>query len=133
MFGFFGSKSDRAVDAVATYLSEKCPVIPFPAATLTDPYCVGFIQMLGVHVASQNLPKGSGFEVATAVFEQALLRIAPSHAREVSEALPLMGNNNAYVQGRKDGDFYMGWSLLRIAPEFEAKVASQRFIERVGQ
>src|SRR5205809_5547185 len=88
-----------------------------PAAALSDPYCLGFLQMVGVHVASQSLPKGSGMDEAKAVFEQALMRLAPNRAREAAEVLPFLGNDETFKRGTKDGDLYMGWTLLHLAPE----------------
>lgn len=54
-----------------------------PAGTLRDPYCLGFLQIVGVYIASQSLEEGSGMDKAKAVFEEALsltsgsLRVRP--------------------------------------------------------
>ena len=70
MFGTFRSKPDRAAEAVVEFLRDKLASSgPLPAAALSDRYCLGFLQTVGVHVASQSLAKGSGVDKAKAVFE----------------------------------------------------------------
>jgi hypothetical protein len=134
MFGIFRSKTDRAAEAVAAFLREKLAGSgPLPAPALSDRYCLGFLQMVGVHVASQSLPKGSGMDAAKAVFEQALMRLAPNRAREVAEALPILRKDETFLRGTKDGDLYIGWTLLQLAPEGDGQAALQRFFDRVRE
>jgi hypothetical protein len=134
MFGIFRSKTDRAAEAVATFLREKLAVSGLlPAAVLSDRYCLGFLQMVGVHVASQSLPKGSGMDAAKAVFVQALLQLAPNGAREVAESLPLIRNDETFLRGTEDGDLYMGWTLLQLASERDGQAALRRFTDRVRE
>jgi hypothetical protein len=55
MFGF-KSRRTRAVEGVARFIPKMLePYGQIPAATLRDSYCIGFLQMVGVHVASQSL------------------------------------------------------------------------------
>jgi hypothetical protein len=137
MLGIFKSKWDRAVTAVADFIPKMLePHGKIPAAALRDPYCIGFLQIVGVHVASQHLESGSGMEKAMAVFEEALKQFAPRHASEVAELLPLIRletskHNETYLSGRKDGDLYMGWKLLHVAPQSHAEPALERFFGRV--
>jgi hypothetical protein len=133
MFGILRSKRARAVEAVADFFARlfqrhgKVPV-----GTLRDPYCLGFLQSVGVHVASQSLDKGSGTE-AKAVFEEALQQFAPSHAEEAAELLLFLLADEFYLRGKRDGDLYMGWMLLQLAPERDGEAALERFFDRVRQ
>jgi hypothetical protein len=134
MFGIFRPKLDRAADAVVAFLREKFVGSgTLPAAALSDYYCLGFLRMVGVHVASPSLPKGSGMDEAKAVFEIALMRLAPDCAREAAEVLPFLSKDEAFLRGTKDGDLYMGWALLHIAPERDGQAALQRFSDRLRQ
>lgn len=132
MFGIFKSKEVQAAEAVATFLHDKFRVPGFlPLAALSDRYCLGFLQMVGVHVASQVLPKGSGMDAARAVFVQALAQLAPVGVRDsVAEALPLIRNDEIFLSGTKDGDLYMGWTMLNLAPERDGQAALRRFTDR---
>jgi len=97
MFGIFRSKKDRAAEAVAAFLREKLEgSFSLPAAALSDRYCLGFLQMVGVHVASQSLPQGSGMNEAKAVLEQVLMRRSP-HA----EVLFYLENDEAFRRGKR--------------------------------
>ncbi len=133
MFGIFRSKTERAAEAVAGFLREKLEVVDMPAAALADRYCLGFLQMVGVHVASQSLPKGSGMDEAKAIFKLAILRLAPLRAREAAEALPLLSKDETFLRGTRDGDLYMGWTLLQLAPERDGQAALRRFFDRVRE
>ena len=120
MFGIFRSKQDRAVEAVADFLREKLASSgPLPAGTLSDPYCLGFLQMVGVHVASRLLPNGSGMDEAKAVFEQALIRLS-----RIRPAGQRMGNQNSYRRRDPEprsvgqpGNLCLAPSHLREAPD----------------
>jgi hypothetical protein len=104
---------------------------------LRDPYCIGFLQIVGVHVASQSLEKGTGMQAAMAAFDEALKLFAPNQARDVAQMLshfraetsPL---SESYLGGRKDGDTYMGWKLLNLAPQWQGEAALKRFFEHLG-
>jgi hypothetical protein len=133
MFGFFQSRQDRATEAVVEFLRYKIEVPDLPAAAVVDRYCLGFLQMVGVHVASQSLPQGSGMEQAKTIFRQALLRLAPLGVREAVDTLPLLDRDEAFLRGTRDGDLYMGWKLLKIAPEHDGEAALRRFFQRVGE
>lgn len=65
------------------------------------------------------------------VFEEALKKFAPSYAVEASELLSLIRENDAYLRGKKDGDLYMGWKLLHLAPQRDGEAALERFFDRV--
>jgi hypothetical protein len=118
MFSIFKSKWSRAVENAAAFIPQMLePYGKIPAVALRDPYCLGFLEIVGVHVASQALGKGSGMETAMAVFEDALKLFAPRQATEVAEVLPFLRaesspSNETYLTGRKESDLYMGWKLL---------------------
>jgi hypothetical protein len=132
MFGIFKSRRARAVDGVADFIPKMlAPYGKVPAGTLRDPYCLGFLQMVGVHVASQSLEKGSGMDTAKAVFEEALKQFAPNHASEAAELLSFLHADESYLRGKKDGDLYMGWKLLHFAPQRDGEAALDRFFDRV--
>ncbi|RQH08695.1 hypothetical protein [Bradyrhizobium sp. RP6] len=133
MFGMFKSSSDRAMDAVVAFVRDTLSPHPLPAAVLADRYCIGFLQMVGVHVASQYLPKGSGIDGAKAVFIKAMERLAPSRAGEIAETLPFLKNDETFLRGTKDGDLYMGWKLLKLAPERDGQAALARFDSRIEE
>jgi hypothetical protein len=134
MLNLFRSKPERAAQAVVAFIQEKFATSgPLPPATLTDRYCLGFLQMVGVHVASQYLPKGSGMYKAKAVFEKALERLAPSRAIAEALALLIIRKDETFLRGTKDGDLYMGWTLLQLAPEHDGQAALCRFIDRMRE
>lgn len=133
MFGMFKSNSDRATDAVVAFVRDTLSPRPLPAAVLADRYCIGFLQMVGVHVASQYLPKGSGMDGAKAVFIKAMERLSPSRAGEIAETLPFLKNDETFLRGTKDGDLYMGWKLLKLAPERDGQAAVARFNSRIAE
>jgi hypothetical protein len=140
MFDIFKSKWTRAVESTAHFIPKMLE--PYgkngmiPAAALRDPYCVGFLQIVGLHVASPALGKGSGREKAMAVFEEALKQFAPNHAREAIDLLSVVcaktnPQNEAFLRGRQDGDLYMGWKLLHLAPQSHGEAALERFFDRM--
>ena len=134
MFGMFKSDSDRAIDAVVAFVRDQLSRSrPLPAAVLADRYCIGFLQMVSVHVASQHLPKGSGMDGAKAIFVKAMERLAPSRAGEIAETLPFLKNDETFLRGTKDGDLYMGWKLLKLAPERDGQAAFARFNGRIEE
>jgi hypothetical protein len=134
MLGIFRSKPDDAVEAVVAFLREKlASPCPLPSAALSDPYCLGFLKTVVVHVASQSLQKRSGIDQAKAVFEQALMRFAPSRAQDAVEVLPFLHRDEDFLRGTKDGDLYMGWTLLHVASEVNGRAALRRFFDRVRQ
>jgi hypothetical protein len=112
------------------------PYGQIPAAALSEPYCIGFLQMVGVHVASQSLEKGSGMQTAMAAFDDALTLFAPNQARDVAQMLSDIRagrspQNESYLLGRKDADAYMGWKLLNLAPQWQGEAALRRFFDRL--
>jgi len=134
MFGMFKSNSDRAIDAVVAFVRNiLLPAGALPAAMFADRYCIGFLQMVGVHVASEHLPKGSGMEAAKAVFIKAMERLSPSRAGEIAETLPFLKNDETFLRGTKDGDLYMGWKLLKLAPKRDGEAAFARFNSRIEE
>jgi sigma54-dependent transcription regulator len=105
-----------------------------------DAYCIGFLQTVAIHTATESLKQHSNESVpaekAMAVFEQALNAIAPAHAAEAAEQLPFLragtsSHNEAYNSGRKDGDLYMRYRLLHLGPEGAGKAALERFFDNV--
>jgi hypothetical protein len=40
-------------------------------------------------------------------------------------------HNESYLQGRRDGDTYMGWKLLNLAPPWQGEAALKRFLDRL--
>jgi hypothetical protein len=132
MFGIFKTKWERAVEGVAGFLPKLLAQYgKIPAATLRDPYCLGFLQIVGVHVASQSLGKGSGMDQGKAVFEEALKQFAPNHASEAATLLSVLRADESFLRGTKDGDLYMGWFLLHLAPQRHGEAALERFFDRV--
>lgn len=136
MFGF-KSRRTRAIEGAAHFITKMLePYGRIPAAALSDPYCIGFLQIVGVHVASQSLEKGGGMQTAMTVFDDALKLFAPNQARDVAQMLshfraetsPL---RESYLGGRKDGDTYMGWKLLGLAPRWQGEAALKRLFERL--
>lgn len=130
--GFFKSKWTRAVEEVADYIPKLLDQYgKMPSGALRDPYCLGFLQIVGVHVASRSMNQNTDMHNSNLVFEEALKRFAPSYAVEVSELLSLIRENASYLRGKKDGDLYMGWKLLHLAPQRDGKAALERFFDRV--
>jgi hypothetical protein len=56
MFGFMQSNRARAVEATVDFIPKMlAPCGRLSAIALRDHYCVGFLEMVGAHVASQSL------------------------------------------------------------------------------
>jgi hypothetical protein len=136
--GIFKSKWTRAIEGVTDFIVEMLkPYGKIPASALRDPYCIGFLEIVGVHVASDSLPKGSGMKKGMVVFEEALKSIAPRHFTEATEVLSFLRHETSpshgtYLQGRKDGDLYIGWKQLSLAPQRDGQ-AIERFFDRIKQ
>lgn len=133
MFKFFQSKDDRAIEEVAAFLRQNFAASGFlPLAALSDRYCLGFLQIVGAHVAARSLPKGSGMDAAKSVFVQALHRVVPSAALDVTESLSVIRNDERFLRGTKDGDLYMG-ALSYLAPKQDGEAAFQRYTDQVRE
>jgi hypothetical protein len=133
MFAFFKSSYGRAVDASAEVIALMTTPLGerIPEAVLRDPYCIGFLQMVGMHVAARSVDPRK----ASAAFADALKVIAPACASGVVELLSRIGVATSpqcldYLRGKKDGDLYMGYELLRLAPQQDGEGALRRFFER---
>src|SRR6266481_5168426 len=99
MFGIFKSKWTRATESASDFIVEMLgPYRKIPAGALRDRYCMGFLQIVGVHAASKSLGSGSGIEQRMAVFEEALRSFAPRHAGEVAELLPFIRSETVPAQ-----------------------------------
>jgi hypothetical protein len=140
MFGIFKSRSTRAAEETVDFIVEMlAPYGKIPTDALRDPYCIGFLQIVGVHVASKFLKsdgKSTLMEKGIAVFEEALKAFAPNQASEVAEQIPFIRSersphNEAYLRGVKDGDLFMGYRLLHFAPQQDGEAALERFVDRV--
>lgn len=133
MFGIFKSIHDRAVTAFITNL--LAPLGKVPGAVFRDPYCLGFLQIVGMHVAAKT-SKGSTPEVAAAIFEETLKKIAPTHAEEAGLLLSIIRSetspsNEAYLRGKKDGDTFMGYELYGLASREDSEAALECFSNQV--
>jgi hypothetical protein len=92
--------------------------------------------MVGMYVASQALGSGSATEEHMAIFEEALKQFAPRHGSQAIQLLPVIRakespHNEAYLQGWKDADLYMGHKLLQLASQRDSEAALERFFDRV--
>jgi hypothetical protein len=138
MFGVFKSPQERAVQGAVDFTIKMLePYGKIPAEALRDPYCLGFLQIVSGHVASQSL-KSASLEQAMGVFTEALKQFAPRQAQEVAEILPIFRaerspHNETYLGGRRDGDLYMGYKLLNLAPRHQGEAALGRFFDRVKE
>ena len=75
--GIFKSKWTRATESATDFIVEMLePLGKMPDGALSDPYCIGFLQIVGVHAASKPLGSGGGMGQAMLVFEEALKQIA---------------------------------------------------------
>lgn len=139
MFGIFKSKHERAVDAAAQWLVDMLkPLGQMHRRVLQDSYCLGFLQIVGIHAASKPLGQGAGMNAGALAFEDAMKQIAPRYGDEAAEMLSFIKSENspqngAYLSGRKDGDLYMGWKLLGLAPQSHGAAALERFFERARE
>jgi hypothetical protein len=111
------------------------PIGKPPGFVLRDPYCIGFVEIVGTRVATNAL-KGLTSEQAVAAFEDALKRIAPVYASETTEQLPFLQSANsrsseAYFQGKKDGETFTKYKLLNLASQADGEAALERFYDRV--
>jgi hypothetical protein len=134
MFGIFKSNYDRAVTATADFIAN---MVGKPrVSVLSDPYCLGFLDIVSRHVAAEALKGSAQSQKAQAVLVDALKIIAPSHASDVAEALPMIRSetspsNASYLRGKKDGDTFMRYKLLHLAPQCDGEAALQRFYDRM--
>jgi hypothetical protein len=125
-----GSGWSRATKGATAFIVEMLePYGTIPAGALRDPYCIGFLQMVGVRAACKSLGSGSGWGQGEAVFEEALKLLVPRYAGEVAELLAFSSSegspqNKAYLTGHRDGDLYMGWKLLNSAPQHHGEAAA---------
>lgn len=139
MFGIFKSKHDKAADAAAGWIVDMLkPVGQLHPRVLQDSYCLGFLQIVGIHAASKLLGQGAGMQAAVLAFEDAIKQFAPRHYQEAAELLSFIKSesspqNGAYLAGRKDGDMYMGWKLLGLAPQSHGAAALERFFDRARE
>jgi hypothetical protein len=139
MFGIFKSRHDKAADAAASWIVDMLrPVGQLHPRVLQDSYCLGFLQIVGIHAASKPLGQGAGMQAAALAFEDAMKQFAPRHHQEAAEMLSFIKSENspqngAYLAGRKDGDTFMGWKLLGLAPESHGAAALERFFERARE
>jgi hypothetical protein len=88
MFG--KRKRTRAVNDIASFILNMLEGYgkKIPTAALGDPYCLGFLEQVGLHHASQLLGKDTETEKKLAVFEDALKLVAPRQADEAADVLP---------------------------------------------
>jgi hypothetical protein len=139
MFGIFKSRYDKAADAAASWIVDMLrPFGQLHPRVLQDSYCLGFLQIVGIHAASKPLGQGAGMQAAALAFEDAMKQFAPRHHQEAAEMLSFIKSENspqngAYLAGRKDGDTFMGWKLLGLAPESHGAAALERFFERARE
>lgn len=139
MFGIFKPRQERAATAAAEFIGRMLePFGQLHPLVLDDPYCIGFLQMVGVHAASKALGRGAGIEAGYAAFEGALRQFAPRHHQETAHLLSLIRSegspyHEAYLDGSKDGDLYMGWKLLGLAPQSHGSAALKRFFDRARE
>jgi hypothetical protein len=139
MFGIFKSNYDRAVEATCDFIADMAlPIGELRGSVLRDPYCLGFLQIVGMHVAAKSLKGRLNPEEPERAFEDALKTIAPSLAAEAAELLSLIRsenspNNAAYLRGKKDGDTFMAYKLLHFLSESSGEPALEQFYDRVRQ
>jgi hypothetical protein len=131
MFGLFKSRQD---EGVAKFIIELLAPLKLPSATFSDPYCLGFLEIVGVHVADLN-KKGTSFADAASIFRKALDKITPLYADDANLALAIAKtetspNHEAYLRGRKDGDAFMAARLHHILSDEKGQDLLNRFIER---
>jgi hypothetical protein len=138
MFGIFKSKWTRAVENSADFIANMFDLYcgRIPASALRDPYCIGFFQMVGVHVASQSLGNVGSMEKPARAFEECLQLCAPRQTAEIAALLRSLRvegspNSGAFLSGRKDGDLYIGWRLFNLAPQRVGQAALRRFLDRL--
>jgi hypothetical protein len=111
------SRHARAVEDSAAFIAEMFEMYfgQMPAKALSDPYCLGFIQMVGLHVAFQSLGGESGTDNADMAFEESLKLFAPRRAAHIATLLRRFCDAGrqeavAFLKGRDDGRAYMVWS-----------------------
>jgi hypothetical protein len=133
IFGIFKSRWTRAVENSADFIAKMFDLYcgRIPATALRDPYCIGFFQMVGVHVASQYPGNVGSMEKPARAFEECLKLCAPRQAAEIATLLRSLRvegspNSGAFLSGRKDGDLYMGWRLLNLGLPREGQAAVVR-------
>src|SRR5215469_5939475 len=136
MFGLFKSNYNRAVAATSASITRLLTSLGHPPDTIfQDPYCLGFLQMVGLHEAGQTL-KGSASKKVDEVLEDALKTIAPAHASDAAEMLSLIKfetspDNAAYLQGNRDGDTFMRYRLHRVVSQRAGEAALERLSDHV--
>jgi len=133
MFGIFNSARDWIV--TARIRDMLAPLGELPSSIYHDPYCLGFLQIVGMHAAS-SVSKNLTHKKAALAFENALHKIAPAYAADAATLLASIKSeqsphNEAYLRGRKDGDTFMGYRLHRLASQAEGDAALGRFSDHV--